>query len=347
MADFLAGYISGAVGIIIGNPLDVVKTRLQASSKPSQPALSPSHTDGAASRRSSSTSTSPSEAQPQQARLTRRDALRGLAAPILTYGALNAVLFATYNRSLALLNAPAGLYGHTEAILLAKEGPEAPYPYWTHFAAGCLAGLATFVISAPTEVVKCRAQVVREMLLPNPPLHSSNTTRLATERVGSWAVAKDIWHNSGLKGFYHGGVITSARDAIGYGFYYLSYEWSKDLWDKHAGQDGGSGSGNEAAKVLLCGGIAGVATWASIFPLDVVKTRVQTQIVAVTPERSPLLGQQAGYARPLGAWQIAKQAYRAEGVQVFFRGIGVCCARAFIVNAVQWGVYEWVMAMMT
>jgi solute carrier family 25 carnitine/acylcarnitine transporter 20/29 len=28
--DFWAGYVSGAVGIIIGNPLDLIKTRLQA-----------------------------------------------------------------------------------------------------------------------------------------------------------------------------------------------------------------------------------------------------------------------------------------------------------------------------
>jgi solute carrier family 25 (mitochondrial carnitine/acylcarnitine transporter), member 20/29 len=30
MADFWAGYISGAAGIIIGNPLDLIKVRLQA-----------------------------------------------------------------------------------------------------------------------------------------------------------------------------------------------------------------------------------------------------------------------------------------------------------------------------
>ena len=29
-ADFWAGYISGAAGIVIGNPLDLIKTRLQA-----------------------------------------------------------------------------------------------------------------------------------------------------------------------------------------------------------------------------------------------------------------------------------------------------------------------------
>lgn len=33
-ADFWAGYVSGAAGIIIGNPLDLVKTRLQAGDVP-------------------------------------------------------------------------------------------------------------------------------------------------------------------------------------------------------------------------------------------------------------------------------------------------------------------------
>lgn len=32
-ADFWAGYLSGAIGIIIGNPLDVIKVRLQAGSR--------------------------------------------------------------------------------------------------------------------------------------------------------------------------------------------------------------------------------------------------------------------------------------------------------------------------
>ena len=30
------------------------------------------------------------------------------------------------------------------------------------------------------------------------------------------------------------------------------------------------------AQVLVCGGFAGVATWVSVYPLDVVKSRVQT-----------------------------------------------------------------------
>lgn len=45
----------------------------------------------------------------------------------------------------------------------------------------------------------------------------------------------------------------------------------------------------------------------------------------------------------LGAWAVAKEAYREGGSRVFFRGLTVCSVRAFIVNAVQWAVYEWIM----
>lgn len=97
----------------------------------------------------------------------------------------------------------------------------------------------------------------------------------------------------------------------------------------------GDGSAHQTAlKVLLCGGIAGVATWASVFPLDVVKTRLQAQpIAARSPEDQRLLGSQSRHT--LSTFQVAKQAYRAEGLKVFYRGLGVCSVRAFIVNAVQ------------
>lgn len=90
-------------------------------------------------------------------------------------------------------------------------------------------------------------------------------------------------------------------------------------------------------KVLLCGGIAGVATWASVFPLDMVKTRLQAQTIGVSPEdRSLLQSQPTQHTRqPLNAYQLARQAYREDGLRVFYRGLGVCSIRAFIVNAVQ------------
>lgn len=83
-ADFWAGYLSGAVGIVVGNPLDIIKTKVQAGSTSQEIKVIDS-----------------SQNKPLQ-RWT--SFARGAAAPILGYGALNALLFVTYNRSLALLN---------------------------------------------------------------------------------------------------------------------------------------------------------------------------------------------------------------------------------------------------
>ncbi|TKA30319.1 hypothetical protein B0A50_02546 [Salinomyces thailandicus] len=304
-ADFWAGYGSGAIGILIGNPLDLIKTKIQAGNVPLAAHSSPV--------------TSAAGSEPVKPSRQWSSFARGAAAPILGYGALNALLFVTYNRSLALLNS-----GQT---LESSNDPSA----WSLWTAGALGGLAIFFVSAPTELVKCRAQV------SEPPR-------------SSWDVTRELWRQGGLRRLYLGGGVTSIRDAVGYGFYFWSYELSK-RWIAKENQT----SNEEGVRILLCGGLAGVVTWASVFPLDVIKTRVQTWDLvhaqgthSVEAATQPLLRSNtapattAKPARP-STFQIAKQAYAHEGIGVFFRGLGICSARAFIVNAVQWATYEWMM----
>lgn len=282
-ADFWAGYISGAIGIVIGNPLDLIKVRLQAKDA--------IQSQSAASyvRQFESTSS----------------LISGTAAPILGYGALNALLFVSYNRTEEAIN---------KGLALSPN-------LWTTWAAGAIGGLATWFVSTPTELIKCRAQ------LSSPP-------------TSSWSITKQIVRSEGLKGLYYGGAVTALRDSIGYGFYFWSYELSTQLMlsakpEKSFSQD--------AARVLLCGGLAGVVTWASVFPLDVIKTRVQAQTSEATPGRTPLLSDPARPARRLSAMEVARETYREGGIKLFFRGLTVCSVRAFAVNAVQWAVYEWIM----
>lgn len=188
-----------------------------------------------------------------------------------------------------------------------------------------------------------------------------------TGGTSSLAITRHILRTAGLRGLYFGGTVTALRDSIGYGFYFWGYELCSRLTptsslgpsELDSGGGGGGGGGTEgssaksdAIRVLLCGGIAGIITWASIFPLDVIKTRVQAQQLpldegCLPSDRAPLLGgrERAGVAgrKTLGAWQVAKEAYREGGVRTFFRGLTVCSIRAFFVNAVQWAVYEWIM----
>lgn len=355
-ADFWAGYISGAIGIVIGNPLDILKVRLQAGSSSSSPSSSASSLP---SPTPNSTTPSPSTgAGGATATSWIRPFLRGTAAPVLGYGALNALLFVSYNRTESALNR--FVFGIDPSSVTSQTGAN----LWSTWIAGAVGGVATWVVSTPTELVKCRVQLAEQS---GPPREGRGA------KTGSWQVTKHALRTEGIRGLYFGGVVTALRDSIGYGFYFWSYELSQRWMVAHSSSSSPSFSGDhssssssssssgsiltsEAARVLLCGGLAGIVTWASIFPLDVIKTRVQTQGIfpsstsaAAASEQTALLldGTTTTTTRkqqkPLGAWEVAKLTYRQGGVRPFFRGLTVCSVRAFIVNAVQWAMYEWIM----
>lgn len=108
------------------------------------------------------------------------------------YGALNALLFVTYNRSLTYL-----------------AGDQVPPTYLQTYAAGALGGLATFFVSTPTELVKVRAQVASD---------GAASAGSGASRSSSLWIVKETWKREGLRGLYLGGGVTAWRDAIGYGF---------------------------------------------------------------------------------------------------------------------------------
>ena len=93
-------------------------------------------------------------------------------------------------------------------------------------------------------------------------------------------------------------------------------------------------------KLLLSGGLAGVVSWILIFPLDVIKTRVQTQgTSSMAAEQESLLPKQGKLivgegVRP-GALETARLLYDEGGCKSFYRGLGFCLVGGFIVNAVQ------------
>jgi len=180
-ADFWAGYVSGAAGIIIGNPLDIVKVNLQRGDRGTA-TLAPSTTTSP-TLSSSASSIQPPTTTTKNAAKSLSTLLKGTAAPILGYGALNALMFMTYNRCMASLH----------------QNPAHPSSLSKTWIAGALGGLATFLVSAPTELIKCRAQV-------------------SGAEAGSWGIAKELWREKGLRGLYWGGGVTSLRDSVGYGF---------------------------------------------------------------------------------------------------------------------------------
>lgn len=185
-SDFVAGYISGAVGILIGNPLDLVKVRLQAR-KTSDILRTSSQSHGYFE---STSSLIKGVYYTDCFNEARSLTLLGAAAPILGYGALNALLFVAYNRSLKYL----------DPAVVDPTNLDANVSLMNIWLAGAVGGMASWAISSPTELVKCRTQLSRN------------------QNTSSWSVFRDILRMHGVKGLYFGGLITSVRDSVGYGF---------------------------------------------------------------------------------------------------------------------------------
>ncbi|CUS10417.1 unnamed protein product [Tuber aestivum] len=214
--------------------------------------------------------------------------IRGTAGPLLGNGGLNAILYCTYNRILSLLSAPQQPRQSSLAAI------------WVAGAAG---GALSCVFGAPVELVKVRAQI----------------------RPGenSYEVARGVVRREGVRGLYLGGLVMGVRDSVGCGFYFWAYEYIKRLLRHEEVAGGGQDQQMAGMKILLAGGVAGCISWLLVYPLDVIKTRVQVQ-----GECEGLLAK-----RRLGAWECAKSAYAEGGGRVFFNGLGACMARAFLVRS--------------
>ena len=187
---------------------------------------------------------------------------------------------------------------HTYAATLRNLSDTGPRTYRHVFFAGCAAGAATTVLVTPIEVLKIRLQVQK-----------------GRRAQGPLALAANILSTEGVRGLFRGTGVTLLRDTPSTGVYYAMYEFSRNAF-------GERGTGTDAA-TLCAGALAGVLSWASIYPLDVIKSRMQ-----------------ASPGRYSGMTDCALHSFREEGAAVFTRGLPACLLRAALVNAAIFGGYE-------
>jgi len=79
--------------------------------------------------------------------------------------------------------------------------------------------------------------------------------------------------------------------------------------------------------MMMAGGMAGVASWILTFPIDVVKTRIQSDV--------------SGSYK--GVVDCIKKTWVNEGSRAFSRGLVSSVIRAFPTNAATFTVVTWIM----
>lgn len=128
-------------------------------------------------------------------------------------------------------------------------------------------------------------------------------------------VVRQLYKEGGIRSVYRGSAMTLARDGPGSATYFASYEYVKrKMTPKDA--DGNPSGELSLTAVMTAGGAAGVAMWIPVFPIDTIKSRLQSA------EGRPTIG---GTIRGL---------YASGGFKAFFPGMGPAMARAVPANAV-------------
>ncbi len=187
------------------------------------------------------------------------------------------------------------------------------------------------LVGAPVDLLKIRLQLQEAM--PG-----------GRGYVGPLALLRGVLRSEGPAGVWRGTTITAIRDVPSYGLYFVVYDACcariRAALERAAAerqppppqQHGGDGAWCEPAAQFLAGGTAGMVAWASIYPVDLVKTRIQA-----TP---------AGQSRYRGWVHCAVSSCREEGPGVLTRGLGATLGRAFLVNAAIFATYEACMGLM-
>lgn len=200
----------------------------------------------------------------------------------------------------------------------AEGSPSNPPPLWAVFAGGCWGGLVQTAVVCPIELLKIRLQL-------------QTAVRGQPGYVGAAEMARSIWRREGFRGFYRGAAITTMREVPSYGVYFVAFEECRREMQARFFQPEKAGDSLALAPaapvtLLTAGAVAGALAWSSVYPLDLVKSRLQATSAADSPYRS---------------WvQCLREIWRREGPQALFGGYGATMGRAMVVNALIFAVYE-------
>lgn len=171
-------------------------------------------------------------------------------------------------------------------------------------AAGFFSAIPMTLITAPFERVKVLLQIQgQKQLAPGEKPRYS----------GGLDVVRQLYKEGGIRSVFRGSAMTLARDGPGSAAYFATYETIKRrLTPKTVN---GEETKLSLTAVMGAGAAAGVAMWIPVFPVDTIKSRLQSA------EGRPTIG---GTVREL---------YGKGGIKAFFPGFGPAMARAVPANA--------------
>ncbi|OJJ54225.1 hypothetical protein ASPSYDRAFT_493134 [Aspergillus sydowii CBS 593.65] len=285
LRSFAAGGAGGVCAVVVGHPFDLVKVRMQTAAQ------------GVYS----------GAIDVVKKTVAREGLARGLyagvSAPLVGVTPMFAVSFWGYDLGKTLVSSLSEVKVHNNT-------PQ--YTIGQISAAGFFSAIPMTLITAPFERVKVLLQIQGQ----NPPPPGQKP-----KYSGGLDVVRQLYKEGGIRSVFRGSAMTLARDGPGSAAYFAAYEYIKrSLTPKDA--EGNVTGDLSLPAVLTAGGAAGIAMWIPVFPVDTIKSRLQS-----APGKPTIGG-------------TIRAVYGNGGFKAFFPGFGPALARAVPANAATFAGVE-------
>ncbi|RUS12582.1 mitochondrial carrier domain-containing protein [Endogone sp. FLAS-F59071] len=288
---------------------------------------------------------------------------KGLSSPLVGSMLENAALFVGYKqiqRTIRDLSATPDqriAYAH-----ITNEDDLPPLSVPQLFLAGAVSGALTSIVLTPVELVKCKLQV--QLAAPAPayiptatnttafgkplahrvPSFSLHTASLAPQPPsasiqfrGPFHVIAHTFRTHGLSGFYRGHLATALRETGGGAAWFGTYELVC-LWfiqQKERQEPGRTFTKKDLSptQLMLGGALGGMAYNFLLFPVDAIKSHMQTDEELVT-KNVQTAREKRGFVH------VTREIYQGAGIKGFYRGCGITVARSAPTSAIIFMTFE-------
>ncbi|KAI8064681.1 mitochondrial carrier domain-containing protein [Gongronella butleri] len=292
--DLAFGSVAGLVGKFVEYPFDTVKVRLQTQpldrplySGPMNCIMHMLKTEGV------------------------KSFYKGMASPLVGSMVENAALFVGYGQVQQVIRAYSMTGKEQDAWRDLSPEERPPLSLSQLVLAGTLSGVIASFVLTPVELVKCKLQVMRERHRP-------------------MDVISAVMRQHGAAGFYRGYLATMLREAGGGACWFGFYEYTCAQFIARRQQHESrlvTKADLAPTELMLGGALGGMAYNASLYPVDVIKSHMQTDDVL-------------GAQRQRSFVQTARQIYTTGGINAFYRGCGITVLRSAPTSAIIFMTFE-------
>eukprot|EP01091_Cochliopodium_minus_P003619 TRINITY_DN13605_c0_g1_i1.p1 TRINITY_DN13605_c0_g1~~TRINITY_DN13605_c0_g1_i1.p1 ORF type:complete len:319 (-),score=73.71 TRINITY_DN13605_c0_g1_i1:54-1010(-) len=293
----ISGCLGGMSGVFVGFPLEVIRVRMQTQS-------------GYLAYKNSTDCL---------IKTWRGEGIRGFYKGMMT-PLLGVTLFKT---------STFWMYGMCLRLLNADTLGELKY---SHIAfSGVVGGMFNSFLMSPTDRIKILLQLQRSkdeiLKAEKKNLNRASQVIGMLQRESVFHEKKylgpiDVIKEQRWSGLMRGYTACLSREIVYSSVYFPTFEFFKRIFKK---QENISTNNLPFYALLVSGGCSGVIGWSIIFPIDVVKSRMQSEIGPVYNRRS--------------MYDVAINIYKTESLSAFYKGIRPALLRAFPVHAVVLSVY--------